>query len=389
MTKPWRISVCILLLALSLVLPGGAARGRASVQWLTPVEITLGAVDGPYVFYTPQGLEIVRVMPHGAGFGIEKRRIAGNVVPALNCRAQDGREFTFSLGKSLPPADTWSQPVRMIVTSDLHGDFTSLVRLLRGNGVVNDKLDWRFAAGHLVVIGDLFDRGSDSLPCIWLLYKLTHQAARQGGAVHLLLGNHDELTLRGQSGSETPAKYLQLAKALGLSYGDLWGSESEIGRFLRTRNAAERIGDTLFVHGGLSADLLQRFPDVGTLNRVIRLGLGSPKEAWSTVHPDYTAIVDRGGALWYRGYWMARPPDYAQATAEEIQRVLQHFQVQRVVVGHTEHDDITPASDGRIIGVDVPLPGSGQTGLIHALWLEGGRICICDEKGTKTPLTIQ
>ena len=47
------------------------------------------------------------------------------------------------------------------IVGDIHGQYEQLVGLLRGVGLVDERLDWAGGAALLWFIGDFFDRG----PC--------------------------------------------------------------------------------------------------------------------------------------------------------------------------------------------------------------------------------
>ncbi|REP65040.1 metallophosphoesterase, partial [Mycobacterium tuberculosis] len=78
--------------------------------------------------------------------------------------------------------------------------------------------------------------------------SLQQQAAAAGGAVHFVLGNHETMVLYNDLRYVNP-KYLKSAQLLGRSYPALYGPDSTIGQWLRTRPVLLRIGDTLFLHG--------------------------------------------------------------------------------------------------------------------------------------------
>lgn len=48
---------------------------------------------------------------------------------------------------------------------------------------------------HLMIIGDIFDRGKDVPQIFWLFYKLEEEAAKAGGHVSFILGNHEPMVL--------------------------------------------------------------------------------------------------------------------------------------------------------------------------------------------------
>lgn len=70
--------------------------------------------------------------------------------------------------------------------SDPHGRLDCVISLLQGNGVINDNYQWNFGSNHLVIIGDIFDRGKDVLQIFWLFYKLEDEAVKAGGHVSFL-----------------------------------------------------------------------------------------------------------------------------------------------------------------------------------------------------------
>ena len=77
-----------------------------------------------------------------------------------------------------------------------HGNFDCFQSLLRAAGVIDSTYHWTLADGHLVVIGDVMDRGVDVMPIFWLLYELEGEAQQAGGTVSFLLGNHETLVLK-------------------------------------------------------------------------------------------------------------------------------------------------------------------------------------------------
>ncbi len=88
----------------------------------------------------------------------------------------------------------------LYVLSDPHGGLIALTELLRANGLVDrapveleDAKNVRWTAGTstLIVVGDLIDKGPDSLGVIDFLRELQTQAPRVGGRVVVTMGNHE------------------------------------------------------------------------------------------------------------------------------------------------------------------------------------------------------
>ena len=86
---------------------------------------------------------------------------------------------------------------RIVAVGDVHGAYDALVSTLQKAGVIDDELRWSGVKTHLVSTGDVLDRGAESRRVMDLLMRLEQEAARAGGRVHLLLGNHEVMNLIG------------------------------------------------------------------------------------------------------------------------------------------------------------------------------------------------
>ena len=91
----------------------------------------------------------------------------------------------------------WSDVDSVVAVADIHGDFEAFVTVLRQAMVVDDDLEWTGGSTHLVIVGDVLDRGPDSRRVLDLLMRLEPAAAAAGGMVHMTLGNHEVMNLTG------------------------------------------------------------------------------------------------------------------------------------------------------------------------------------------------
>ena len=89
----------------------------------------------------------------------------------------------------------WTDVPRVVAIGDVHGSYDKLLKLLRGTGLVDEKLAWTGGDTHLVFVGDLIDRGPDDRPVLDLVRRLQTEAEAAGGRVHTLLGNHEVMNL--------------------------------------------------------------------------------------------------------------------------------------------------------------------------------------------------
>ena len=103
------------------------------------------------------------------------------------------------LSAPLVQADEWhfSDVEKIVAVGDVHGAYDALVQTLQAADVVGDDLSWSGGNTHLVMTGDLLDRGPYSRRVMDLIMQLEHEAPLAGGRVHQLLGNHEVMNLIG------------------------------------------------------------------------------------------------------------------------------------------------------------------------------------------------
>lgn len=113
-------------------------------------------------------------------------------------------------GTDQKPTDSPLQgtaPDRIIAFGDVHGGATELQALLRALTLIDQAGNWTGGQTRLVSLGDLLDRGPNSRAVMDLLMTLEEQAAQAGGAVHLVLGNHELMNLTGDLRYVSEAEY--------------------------------------------------------------------------------------------------------------------------------------------------------------------------------------
>jgi len=86
---------------------------------------------------------------------------------------------------------------RVVAVSDIHGAYDTMVATFVAASVIDETLAWVGGATHLVITGDLLDRGSDSRKVMDLIMRLESEALAAGGRVHQLIGNHEVMNLVG------------------------------------------------------------------------------------------------------------------------------------------------------------------------------------------------
>ncbi|MBC7774437.1 MAG: metallophosphoesterase [Phycisphaerae bacterium] len=336
--------------------------------------------DGPHVFYRGNKISVKYVLRRDTGVIAKTLHFSDKKGVSLTCQVPEtGDSFSFLLHDSSPNAEestTYPTPGRLLALSDIEGDFLALKTMLIGAKVMDKHFNWTFGDGHLVLLGDYFDRGLHVTECLWLLYKLEAEAEIAGGKVHFLLGNHEILNLQGNS-SYVRQKYLENAVLIGEEYKNWYSQNTELGRWLRSKNAVEKIGDYVFCHGGISPELARTQLGLAEINRISRQHLGKPDE--QIVNEDARAIFDlKTGIFWYRG------AAKNLASKDEITAVLQYAGAKRMVIGHTLQPDLTALYEGRVLCIDLYHEENMRQGVMKTLWLEEGYCYSLNSKGEKS-----
>ena len=340
--------------------------------------------DGPYVLRGADGWEAMSVAESGgAPARISKPIREGEalVVPGV------GSLPSFAVTLRGPAADaadavTTSAKAPIFVVADTHGEYEILVTMLRAHKVLGPKLEWKYGRGHLVVLGDVFDRGPNQLEILWLLYKLEAESVKGGGGVHLLIGNHEVMAMRGDL-RYLHARHADTARLLAASnYSQLFGANSVLGQWLRSRPAVLKVNDLLCLHAGVSRALLDSGLTLSELNGTVRSvlrdepGQGAVSEL----------VMGINGPLWYRGYF-AGQKGFLTATAEDVDLALETFGVRRILIGHTIVPTVTPLYEGKVVAVQV-YPKRGESGKVdfESLLIRDGKPFQARLDGSVQPL---
>jgi len=383
------------------------------------------------------------------------------LAPAALARAGAGAAVT---------ADT------VIAVGDLHGDADAFVALLRRTGLIDDARKWSGGRATLVQTGDYLDRGTQVRELLDLLMALETQAQAAGGKAIILMGNHEAMNAIGlvrdvapasfatfsDAGSEARradafAAHVALAKARRealantdpalpvpaiyaapdrdewmaahppgmIEYLEAFGPSGAYGRWLRMRPVTARVGETVFVHGGLDpavapkrlamtteqaqkelarwdkmrAYMLERglataaftYRDIVDAGRTELLRVaadarrsgtetasGSGLPAAVTRHPladllavDSWSLIAENGPLWFRGF--------ATWTTEEgrmnVDALQRQYGPTRFVVGHTP---LNPPRQMERFGDRVFLIDTGISSVYRAA---GGRPSALEIRG--------
>jgi calcineurin-like phosphoesterase family protein len=283
---------------------------------------------------------------------------------------------------------------RIVAIGDVHGAYQRLVDILRTTGLVDARLRWSGQKAHLVQIGDVVDRGPDSRKALDLLRRLEGEAPQAGGAVHVLLGNHEVMRMMGDMRYVHPGEYLaftsseseairqdfaaraapnlrdDLLKQTPLGYFEMrlaFGRQGVYGMWLRERDVMIKINGLVFVHGGIPAALAALTCD--TVNTTIRREITADLE--KTLADPLASLSGReDGHLWNRD--LAEEPD---SFAPQVNEILAKQNARAIVVAHTVTEDgrIRVRFGGKVFQIDTGMqPAYVPRGRASALDIQRG-----------------
>ena len=332
--------------------------------------------DGPIIIYENGKIISYTILPDGTGFKTYKKQVNKNDL--FSCFVDEtNQKFSFHLKDSIKiEKDEYKLPEKMFMISDIEGNFKGFAEILQAAGVINKELKWTYGKGHLVLDGDFFDRAVNVTECLWLIYKLEDEAELQGGKVHLILGNHEMMDLRGNF-KYLRKKYLENAKALNLEYNKWYAPDTELGKWLRSKNGIEKIGDYLFVHGGISKDFPKDRYALTEINDNIRTSID---KVFKEGEASKDIFIGSQSPLWYRGI------ANQEESSDDVEQTLKSFNATKMILGHTIFDEMKYLYDKKVIVIDLEHQINTENGKMFGLCFENSDFYVVDINGIKTIL---
>ena len=333
-------------------------------------------VDGPYVLYGNDSV-FVNYIEDNSGAKTVKTdgsptAMKDNITLQVSTD-MPGKIFNVQLKQKLSDEKSEYKGIKkMLVISDIEGNFEALRKLLQGNKVIDENFNWTYGKDHLVLVGDFVDRGTMVTEVLWLIYSLEEKAKAAGGYVHFILGNHEIMNMSNEN-DYVNERYKQHALLMNKPYMQLFGPNSEIGRWLATKNVIERIGNTLFTHGGVSGYLNNLNISLKELNAIT-------KPFYTDTTYKYTddrlnLIFSDFGPFWYRNYYKT-----PRANIQQIDSTLDIYNVRTISTGHTViANEIRSLYNGKVFNTDVHHAG----GHSEAMLIDDGKFWRVNAAGEK------
>ena len=278
----------------------------------------------------------------------------------------------------------WTGVDRVVAIGDLHGDYGQYIEVMKSAGLINKSGKWIGGETHLVQTGDVTDRGADSRKIIDHLVKLSKQAKKKGGYVHLLIGNHETMNVIGDLRYVSPGEYAAFTTKnsarlqtmqwdrqvewmrannpdfetmdleafrkeweqqvpLGwVEHRQAWSLNGKYGKWVSGNAVAVQVNDTIFLHGGISAKYCKFSLQSLTEQVMAAMQLNDPSAV--------TAMNDPLGPVWYRGLAQEKEEDIFSQTLDNI---LDRYGARRIVIGHTPTGGVVwPRFDQRVVAND-------------------------------------
>ncbi len=186
---------------------------------------------------------------------------------------------------------------RIIAVGDVHGDLPAFKAVLAQAGLIDAAGTWAGGSTVFVQTGDLIDRGPAMRSVFDFMISLEQSAARDGGRVVPLLGNHEVMNMTGDWRYVAPASYAEFADRQSerrreeawrqvvewrkrraarlrlpapptdadaretwmqahpagyVEHADAFGPSGVYGKWLRGHSAVVALEGTAFVHGGIA-----------------------------------------------------------------------------------------------------------------------------------------
>jgi calcineurin-like phosphoesterase family protein len=267
----------------------------------------------------------------------------------------------------------------VVAIGDVHGGYDRLVALLLSAGLIKreatQQVGYAWSGGRrvLVSVGDLIDKGDQSLPTLDLLMALEPGAASAGGRIVVTLGNHEAEFLADPKNKKAKREIDHELRAKGLDPEAVAAGQAPYGEWMRRRPLAAKINSWLFAHAGNTS---------GASTAALSASFRAAVDAGDWGAP---VLLGNDSILEAQKWWKAGSLDADLAAA----------QVRHIVFGHDPGafklpGQITQRFDGKLFLIDVGMSpavdySKGALLVIHRKGA-GEEAVAVDPSGRATPL---
>ena len=264
--------------------------------------------------------------------------------------------------------------------SDVHGGAERMVTLLTAAGLITTSASaeggYAWAGGRkvLVCIGDVIDKGDQSLAAIDVLRSLEASAAAAGGHVIVTLGNHEAEFLDDPHNKKAKHELDKELAAHNADPDEVAAGRGPYGTWFYRRPLAARVNDWFFAHGGNTGGR-----SIGALSDAFRKAVD--ERQWGA-----DVLLGEGSILEAQKWWKDGAVDAN----------LAGLKVKHIVFGHDpgafdEPGRIVEKFDGKVFRIDVGMSpavdlSQGALLVIHHTEKAGDEVFSVDASGKRRPL---
>ena len=235
---------------------------------------------------------------------------------------------------------------RIIVIGDIHGDMEKLLKCLKIAKLIDNNNDshinWIGGDSVVVQVGDQIDScrincnqisndNADDIKILYFLTELHNKAAKKGGAIYSLMGNHEFMNVLGDFSYVSHSNIRAFDKIVKTGEEvrrDEFAPGNRSANFLAcTRKMALIIGSNLFVHGGIIPEMVNRY-SIDDMNKLLALFLFDEFKQ-PTIFQDLFINAETS-PFWTRKFGM-----YINNCNSLLEPLEQVYKVGKIFVGHT------------------------------------------------------
>jgi hypothetical protein len=248
---------------------------------------------------------------------------------------------------------------RIIVLGDIHGDMTKLIKCLRIAKLIDSNKNWIGGETVVVQVGDQIDScregrygncnrpnsylseidNPDDVNILYFMTDLHKKAAKHGGAVYSLIGNHELMNVLGDMSyvsynninhfNNYKTREGAIIKDGMTGRKHAFAPGNDLSNFLAcTRKMVLIIGSNIFVHAGVIPYIARKYRNIDDINKLLALFLFGEIE-----QPDLFRdlfISAKTSPLWTRVFGFK-----VNNCDELLQPLLDVYKVDKIYVGHT------------------------------------------------------
>jgi hypothetical protein len=249
------------------------------------------------------------------------------------------------------PTDIIENYKRIVVIGDIHADFNTMKQLFIDFELIDKNNKWIAGETFVVQMGDQLDGkgrnnadASGEIEVLEFLDDLHNQAQMYNGGVFCLIGNHEFMNFIGDfryvSNSDMEAIGGEMARTLAYRPGGIYAK-----RLACSRVAILKIKDIIFVHGGLSKELLdfveQKDSNIKNINETLRNYL------FEKIDQNDKNIIrffkDKNSLLWNR------------TLGKDNVKCYNFQKIGHIIVGHTPQPEINAVCGEKIWRTDIGI----------------------------------